>query len=315
MKVSAAILAVLATALTVTASNPHDSQSLASRHARLAHRAPTLVDKPLRKRCKPRPTALNNNAVEPSSSVSKPKPSDKPKDTPKPAPPPPSGNSGGMLNVKSSCGNIGATKKTTKTSGPNGSIDWLNCGLTEGGWKPPFVRIEDIVSVSLSNAVNSGHGPFLACTQFVHLFEKYGGQFGIPAIILASFAMQESSCNPNTVGGGGEQGLMQITQDKCGGAPGGNCRDPDFNIRTGAKFFADTLKNNGGDLLLSIGSYNGWRKGLTYGQATAAAKSSCCRCQNNCDYLHQFLNGWILNINAYDQGLRLGKYFNLDVCH
>ena len=38
--------------------------------------------------------------------------------------------------------------------------------------------------------------------------------------------MQESGCNPNAVGGAGEQGLMQITKDKCGGAPGGNCQDP-----------------------------------------------------------------------------------------
>ena len=38
--------------------------------------------------------------------------------------------------------------------------------------------------------------------------------------------MQESSCIPTTVGGAGEQGLMQITVDKCGGAPGGNCQDP-----------------------------------------------------------------------------------------
>jgi len=44
-------------------------------------------------------------------------------------------------------------------------------------------------------------------------------------MILAAIAMQESGCNPNTVGGGGEQGLMQITKDKCGGAPGGNCKD------------------------------------------------------------------------------------------
>lgn len=38
--------------------------------------------------------------------------------------------------------------------------------------------------------------------------------------------MQESSCKADTVGGAGEQGLMQITKDKCGGAPGGNCMDP-----------------------------------------------------------------------------------------
>lgn len=100
--------------------------------------------------------------------------------------------------------------------------------------------------------------------------------------MLAAFAMQESSCNAATTGGGGEQGLMQITQEKCGGAPGGNCKDPvryfasfflgtfvdsplpqDFNIRTGAKFFADTLNRNNGDLLKSLGAYNGWFPSMT----------------------------------------------------
>lgn len=38
--------------------------------------------------------------------------------------------------------------------------------------------------------------------------------------------MQESSCNADTVGEGGEQGLMQISGDKCDGAPKGNCLDP-----------------------------------------------------------------------------------------
>jgi membrane-bound lytic murein transglycosylase MltF len=37
--------------------------------------------------------------------------------------------------------------------------------------------------------------------------------------------MQESSCNPSAVGGAGEQGLMQITREKCKGAPNGNCKD------------------------------------------------------------------------------------------
>jgi hypothetical protein len=37
--------------------------------------------------------------------------------------------------------------------------------------------------------------------------------------------MQESFCNPNAVGGAGEQGLMQITPEKCKGAPNGNCKD------------------------------------------------------------------------------------------
>jgi hypothetical protein len=124
--------------------------------------------------------------------------------------------------------------------------------------------------------------------------------------------MQESSCNPNEVGGAGEQVLMQIKKDKCGCSPGGNCKDPDFNIKVGARFFADTLESNNGDVLKSIGQYNGWAVGLTIGKATAARSGSCCRCQQNLDYLHQFLNGWCQNINAYERGL--GKYFNLDVC-
>jgi hypothetical protein len=58
--------------------------------------------------------------------------------------------------------------------------------------------------------------------------------------------------------------MFQITPDKCGGAPGGNCKDVDFNMRTAMKYFADTLDANGGDTLLSIGMYNGWHKGMTY---------------------------------------------------
>jgi hypothetical protein len=94
--------------------------------------------------------------------------------------------------------------------------------------------------------------------------------------------MQESSCNPSAVGGAGEQGLMQITRDKCRGAPNGNCKDivslliryfkfthrvyrhQDFNIRVGAEFFAATLASNGGDVFSTIGEYNGWKPGMTY---------------------------------------------------
>ncbi|TFK44405.1 lysozyme-like domain-containing protein [Crucibulum laeve] len=331
MKIPTAVLAVFCTLLAVNASNPHDNLALSSRHAKLANRAPALERKNVTKRCPKRTTKNNsNNGIVKASST----PSSAPQETPTsikektastaaPAPAPAATTkaassvnnaASGTINVKSSCGSIGASKKTSHTAGPNGSIEWLNCGIDSGGWNPPYIRIENVVAQSLSGAINSGSSPFTACKNFVGTFEKYGNQYGIPPIMLASFAMQESSCNPNTVGGGGEQGLMQITKEKCADAPGGNCKDPDFNIRTGAKFFADTLNGNNGDLLLSLGQYNGWYRGLTYAKATAARFTSCCRCQNNLDYLHQFLNGWLQNINAYDSSLRLGKYFNLDTC-
>ncbi|KAJ7091163.1 glycoside hydrolase family 23 protein [Mycena epipterygia] len=200
----------------------------------------------------------------------------------------------------------------TATTGPNGSLDWLNCGVASGGWNPPYISVDNMIAADLSQAIKSPSTPFSACSAYVGMFEKYADQYGLPAIMLASFAMQESSCNPATVGGAGEQGLMQLTKDKCGGAPGGNCKDPDFNIRTGAKYFADTLAGNNGNILLSIGEYNGWFEGLTVAKATAAKNTGCCRCQNNLDYLHQFMNGWIQNVNAYSNNL--GKYHNLDAC-
>lgn len=46
------------------------------------------------------------------------------------------------------------------------------------------------------------------------LFEKYGKQLGLPPILLAAFALQESTCNANIAGdSGGAFGLMQITRE------------------------------------------------------------------------------------------------------
>ena len=65
----------------------------------------------------------------------------------------------------------------TATSGPNGNIDWINCGIADGGWKPPFVQIADIVTVELSSVLEDSASPFQACTPYVSTFEKYGEQF------------------------------------------------------------------------------------------------------------------------------------------
>ncbi|KAF9454021.1 glycoside hydrolase family 23 protein [Macrolepiota fuliginosa MF-IS2] len=321
MKIPAAFLTLFLTLVVANASNPHD-RSVVARHSRLSRAMPALEKKSPQRRCARR-NASQSPSVNSSSTKKSAPSSTKSPSTEKTASPPPTSaktssnnNSGGSsdstLKASGKCGSSDAVSATTKTSGPNGSIDFLNCGIDGGGWNPPFIHINDVVVKSLSEAIKSSSSPFHACAPFVSIFNKYGGQFGVPPIFLASFAMQESSCNPNTVGGAGEQGLMQITKDKCGGAPGGDCKEPDFNIRTGAKYFADTLASNGGDVLKSIGGYNGWSLGLTYKEATAARYGNCCRCQQNLDYLHQFLNGWCQNINAYDD--QLGKYFNLDVC-
>lgn len=247
-----------------------------------------------------------------------------PNSSPAPAPPPPpttpANNNNepvaGVLTVQSAkCGPNGATKEPTATGGPNGREDWLNCGLfDEGGWHPPLLTMDQVVAMDLDQAMASPDSPFQKCAPYISLFKQYANQHGILPIMMVSFALQESSCNPETIGGAGEQGLMQLTQDKCDDAPGGYCRDPDYNIRTGTKFFADTLARNNGSVILSIGEYNGWYSGLTYAEATAAASTQCCRCQNNADYLQQHMNGWWQNKNVYGWP-RIGTYFNLDICN
>lgn len=317
MRLTSSFFALLATlTVAVEASSYVGGHQLAAKHARLARNAEPAPEVPRKMRKRSSCNASGTSAPA-SSSSSQPAPSTNPSagnnfSGSKPA----GGVVSGLIKVASSaaCGASGAVEQVTATAGPNGSIDFLNCGINGAGWNPPYVTIDDIVTKELSSVAWTPNSAFTACQPYVGKFEQYGAQVGIPAIVLASFAMQESGCNPATVGGAGETGLMQLTSDKCGNAPGGNCADVDYNIQTGAQFFSQTLKDNGGDLLQSIGQYNGWYKGLTFNAATAAAHGGNCREQNNLDYLMQFLNGWVLDINAYSHNPPLGKYFNLNAC-
>ena len=105
---------------------------------------------------------------------------------------------------------------------------------------------------------------------------------------MAGIAMQESTCNPSASDPqGGSYGLMQITPDKCGGAPNGNCEDPvrassihaqrpgltaaeqQFNINAGANYIGEMLSMAQGNILLALGAYNGWSPGLTPVRSTS----------------------------------------------
>ncbi|WVQ79815.1 hypothetical protein IAT38_001915 [Cryptococcus sp. DSM 104549] len=204
---------------------------------------------------------------------------------------PTSGNSGGgivngLLSITdSTCGYSNADSNS-----PNGAESWLNCGLDGSGWTPPMVTVDQLVGADLTT-----DGVFAPCASYVDQFNKYANQYGLKGIMLASFAMQESTCNPSVTGGNGEAGLMQLTKENCGGAPGGNCYDVDFNIQRAAELFSNMISANGGNVLLSIGSYNGQGR---------------CAAQNNLDYIHQFCNGWMQNKSGYE----LGTYFNLANC-
>jgi hypothetical protein len=218
-----------------------------------------------------------------------------------------SSNTAGTVKVSGNyCGGPGASATPEKTTGPNGSENWLNCGVdTSGGWQPPTITAAEVISKNLADVIDGN--TFSPCKSFLSSFNKWGAHYNIPPIMLASFALQESSCNPYPSGGDGH-GLMQITTDKCGDAPGGNCEDPDFNIMSGARYFSTVVASHNGNLVQSVGEYNGWNVGMTVAQAKE--EPGGCVTQRNLDYLHQFFNGWMQNVDASNMGI----YFNLNNC-
>ena len=65
----------------------------------------------------------------------------------------------------------------TPISGPNGDIDWLNCGVNEGGWQPPYVTANDLITKNLAAAIQTPDSPFKACAPFLDMFEQYANEF------------------------------------------------------------------------------------------------------------------------------------------
>ncbi|KAJ9125535.1 hypothetical protein QFC22_000496 [Naganishia vaughanmartiniae] len=175
---------------------------------------------------------------------------------------------------------------------PNGSEDWLNCGMkSPGGWSPPRLTFDDI-------RVGDGkklRDMYPLCSQYFNLFSQVSAETSVPAQLLLSIAIQESGCRKDVRGGGGEMGLMQAAENRC---PGGNvdsCMQPYNNIKLGADIFNEKLSAAGGNVLLALGAYNGWFEGMTFDEAHNATP---CSHNKNRDYVHAIINGYMQGKDA-----------------
>lgn len=205
------------------------------------------------------------------------------------------------------CPNPHATKEN-----PNGNIGFLNCGLNApGGWNPPPVQLNQVKVMSGPQAIKQP--AFKECAQYYKHFKAASDKYGIPEIILMSFAMQESSCNPWTHGANGEIGMMQVTPQNCQimGIQPQDAWDPHTNIDLGARLFKNNLAKSGGNVLLAVGSYNGWEKSMTKNSAENTQYG--CMAQKNLDYLNAFMNGWVQGKDGHSKEFQV--YNNLAKCH
>ncbi|PWN36521.1 lysozyme-like protein [Meira miltonrushii] len=194
---------------------------------------------------------------------------------------------------------------------PNGCISFLNCGIhSKSGWNPPPVKLKDLKILSGQAAAQKP--VFAPCKKYLSIFNSIEQETGVPTTVLMSFAMQESSCNKGCTGPNGEIGLMQLTKENCRemGVNPGDAWDPETNIRLGAKQFKQYLDQNNGNVIIAIGMYNGWYKGLT--ESKARNKQYGCGAQNNLDYLDQTLNAWWQGKDGYTKDFQ--TYNNLAEC-
>ena len=110
-------------------------------------------------------------------------------------------------NAQGACAN---PQGGSRACGPNGSQAWLDTGLKDRGWNPPFLDINSLSTISLDDYY-AGFGS--ACQQYDQAFQNSGQKYGINPAILAVLAMQESSCDANA--GGPTPGLMQCDPSNC----------------------------------------------------------------------------------------------------
>lgn len=87
---------------------------------------------------------------------------------------------------------------------------------------------------------------------------KLEGLYKLPEGLLKSLAITESSGDPNAVSGAGAQGLFQLMPGtaKDLGLRGNDAFDPVKSAQAAAKYLAQLLKANGGDLEKTLASYN-----------------------------------------------------------
>jgi len=76
------------------------------------------------------------------------------------------------------------------------------------------MTVSELTYVDLTDDLGSGNLPFAPCKQYFSMFNSVAKANGTPPIMMASFAMQESTCNPKSYSADC-YGLFQLSGDKC----------------------------------------------------------------------------------------------------
>ncbi|HEX3122913.1 MAG TPA: lytic transglycosylase domain-containing protein, partial [Rhodanobacteraceae bacterium] len=137
----------------------------------------------------------------------------------------------------------------------NGVTEYTNIRPNRGGYQLLFTYISTCFACNLHSTVN-WMATALNLTAYKREVAAAATEFGVDPSLLRAVIHAESAFNPNAISVAGAEGLMQLMPGTASDLGVANPFDVGQNIRGGAQYLAELLKQFNGNERLATAAYN-----------------------------------------------------------
>ncbi len=142
-----------------------------------------------------------------------------------------------------------------KVARANGVTEYTNVRPAGAAFQLLFTYIQTCYACNLNSAVDFA-STALNLSAYRDEIAAASGEFGVDQALLRAVIHAESAFNPNAISAKGAQGLMQLMPATANDLGVGNPFEVGQNIRGGAHYLAQLLKQFNGDERLAAAAYN-----------------------------------------------------------
>jgi soluble lytic murein transglycosylase-like protein len=137
----------------------------------------------------------------------------------------------------------------------NGITEYTNIKPAGGGFAVLFTYIATCVACDIHSKINFARTA-LNLDAYQTEIAAATADYGVDSALLRAVIHAESAFNPMAISSKGAQGLMQLMPDTAGDLGVTNAFDAAQNIRGGARYLGELLKDFNGDTQLATAAYN-----------------------------------------------------------
>ncbi|HSE13773.1 MAG TPA: lytic transglycosylase domain-containing protein [Rudaea sp.] len=137
----------------------------------------------------------------------------------------------------------------------NGVTEYTNIRPNRGGYQLLFTYISTCFACNVHSTVN-WMATALNLTAYKQEVAAAATEFGLDPALLRAVIHAESAFNPNAISVAGAEGLMQLMPGTASDLGVSNPFDVGQNIRGGAQYLAELLKQFNGNERLATAAYN-----------------------------------------------------------